>query len=81
MTDTVKPEEIGVTMNQSISQVEMFDLASQEEGSINTFLYEIQKHSAAQIINTSISDGVLMVEYTVPIEIADKAEEKNDKDK
>jgi len=80
MIDIVKLKEIGVTMNESIkqrvTQIEVFELASQEEGSINTFLYDIQKYTAAQIISTSISDGVFMVEYTIPIEVADKAEEK-----
>lgn len=75
MIDIVKLKGIGVDMER-ISQIELFDLAGQEDGSINTFLYEIQKHASAKIISTSISDGVFMVEYSIPIEVVNKAEEK-----
>ena len=61
---------------ERISQIELFDLACQENGSINTFLYEIQKHAGAQIVSTSIGDGVVLVEYTVPMSEVKKAEEK-----
>lgn len=63
-------------MGKNINQIQIFELADQGEEVINTFLYDIQ-NIGAQIISTSISDGVVLIEYAISISEVKKAEEKN----
>ena len=53
---------------ERMTQIQMFDLDVQSEEGINTFLYEVQKHIGAQIVSTSIGEGIVLVEYTIPTE-------------
>lgn len=70
----MKLKGIGVNMER-MTQIQIFKLAEQSEEGVNTFLYEIQKYTSAQIVSTSISDGVILVEYTIPAEYVKEIEE------
>lgn len=67
-------------MEHRINQIQLFDLDEHREEGINTFLYEVQKHAGAQIVSTSIGEGMVLIEYTVPVEHVKAIEESNDKD-
>lgn len=60
---------------ERMTQVQLFDLDKQSEEGINTFLYEVQKHAGARIVSTSIDGGMVLVEYTVPVEHVKAIEE------
>ena len=75
MRDTIKLKGIGANMER-MTQIQLFDLDKRDaDEPINTFLYEVQKHLGAQIVSTSIGEGMVLVEYTIPAEHVKGVEE------